>query len=77
MAGHSRRFNDLGYEGPKAFLDVGEMKMIEHVINMFDPNVDNYHIVMNEEQAKEAPWAKDYFEKIAKKSKLLLYQVMN
>jgi NDP-sugar pyrophosphorylase family protein len=67
MAGHSRRFNDLGYEGPKAFLDVGGMKMIEHVINMFDPNVDSYHIVMNEDQAKEAPWAQVYFEQIAKK----------
>ena len=70
MAGHSRRFNELGYKGPKAFFEVGEMKMIEHVINMFNPNLDSYHIVMNENQYEEAPWAKNYLEQVAKKIKI-------
>ena len=38
MAGHSRRFKEAGYDKPKALLPVGDKLMIEHVIDMFDPN---------------------------------------
>jgi len=51
MAGHSRRFNSAGYEGPKWLLPVGERPMIEHVVNMFNPN-DSYHFVVSEDQAE-------------------------
>ncbi len=50
MAGHSRRFNEAGYFGPKALLTVGNYKMIEHVINMFDPTFCHYYIVINKKQ---------------------------
>ena len=50
MAGHSRRFNKAGYSGPKALLPVGKYKMIEHVVNMFDPTFCKYHIVVNHNQ---------------------------
>ncbi len=50
MAGHSRRFEKAGYIGPKACLPVGNKKMIEHVIDMFDPNFCKYFIIINNEQ---------------------------
>jgi dTDP-glucose pyrophosphorylase len=55
MAGHSRRFREAGYEGPKALLPVGEQRMIEHVVNMFDPKVCRYHIVINRNQVESNP----------------------
>ena len=50
MAGHSRRFYEAGYIGPKALLPVGNKIMIEHVINMFDPTLCRYHIIINKKQ---------------------------
>ena len=47
MAGHSRRFNEAGYAGPKGLLTVGNKPMIEHVINMFDLDSCKYFIVVN------------------------------
>ena len=38
MAGSSSRFFEAGYKVSKALLPVGNRKMIEHVVNMFDPN---------------------------------------
>ena len=55
MAGNSSRFYAAGYIEPKALLPVGDNKMIEHVINMFDPNICNYHIVVNSEQIAAYP----------------------
>jgi NDP-sugar pyrophosphorylase family protein len=52
MAGHSRRFHEAGYVGPKAFLPVGKYKMIERVINMFDVTLCKYYIVINQDQLK-------------------------
>jgi NDP-sugar pyrophosphorylase family protein len=53
MAGHSRRFYEAGYIGPKALLPVGNKVMIEHVINMFDPTFCKYHIIINKKQLDE------------------------
>ena len=50
MAGHSLRFHKAGYLGPKALLPVGEYKMIEHVVNMFDPMFCQYYIIINHDQ---------------------------
>jgi NDP-sugar pyrophosphorylase family protein len=50
MSGQSRRFNDAGYVGPKALLNVGENSMIEHIVNMFDPTFCHYHIIINNDQ---------------------------
>ena len=50
MAGKSKRFNDAGYVGPKALLKVGANSMIEHVVNMFDPTLCYYYIIINNEQ---------------------------
>ena len=55
MAGNSSRFYSAGYSEPKALLPVGGSKMIEHVINMFDPNICKYHIVVNSEQLVAYP----------------------
>jgi|APSaa5957512622_1039677.scaffolds.fasta_scaffold33635_1 NDP-sugar pyrophosphorylase family protein len=53
MAGHSRRFSEAGYIGPKALLPVGNKNMIERVINMFDPTLCKYYIVINSEQLQD------------------------
>lgn len=49
MAGHSRRFQRAGYKGAKAFLKIGDKKMIEHVVDMFNQN-DEFYFVINREQ---------------------------
>ena len=50
MAGHSRRFLEAGYTKPKALLPVGNSTMIERVVNMFDPTLCKYFIVINSKQ---------------------------
>jgi NDP-sugar pyrophosphorylase family protein len=59
MAGHSRRFNAAGYDGPKWLLPVGDKTMIEHVIDMFGPQ-DNFHFVINQSQADQYPRQVDW-----------------
>ena len=54
MAGHSRRFNMAGYKGPKALLNVGEKKMISHVVEMFSPD-DFFHFIVNQNQINKDP----------------------
>jgi NDP-sugar pyrophosphorylase family protein len=55
MAGHSRRFKEAGHDKPKALLPVGDKLMIEHVIDMFDPEQCIFHIVVNAEQERDYP----------------------
>jgi choline kinase len=50
MAGHSRRFGEAGYVGPKALLSVGNKKMIKHVVDMFDSTLCKYYIIINKKQ---------------------------
>ena len=45
MAGHSRRFENQGFLGPKALLLVGDKTMIEHVFNMFSNANCIFHII--------------------------------
>ena len=65
MAGHSRRFNEAGYAGPKALLSVGNKPMIEHVINMFDLDSCKYFIVVNNQQVEHLPGLEDYLLNLA------------
>ena len=65
MAGHSRRFHQAGYQGPKALLPVGNRPMIEHVVDMFDPVSCHYHIVINRSQSNEDPQLIDYLSRLA------------
>jgi NDP-sugar pyrophosphorylase family protein len=62
LAGHSRRFKEAGYEVPKFLIEINGKKMLEHVVEMFDPN-DNYFFILNEEQNSLFPeiqnWLKD------------------
>jgi len=53
LCGNSRRFHQLGYTGPKALLPVGEKTMIEHVLDMFDGNLCEFHFVVNLSQVNE------------------------
>jgi NDP-sugar pyrophosphorylase family protein len=65
MAGSSSRFFEAGYNFTKALLPVGNRKMIEHVVNMFDPNKCRYHIVINYQQLEDYPNLINYLKKIA------------
>ena len=53
MAGHSRRFENIGLEGPKALLQVGNKTMIEHVFNMFSNSNCIFHIILNYDQVSK------------------------
>lgn len=52
LAGHSRRFNAAGYQGPKFKLDIDGRSMLERVISMFAAT-DSFHFVVNERQVVE------------------------
>lgn len=65
MAGHSRRFTEAGYAGPKGLLNVGNKPMIEHVINMFDLESCKYFIVVNNQQVKHTQGLEDYLSNLA------------
>lgn len=65
MSGHSRRFHEAGYIGPKALLPVGDKKMIEHVVNMFDPTLCKYYIIVNSEQVSNNSNLTSELEKLA------------
>lgn len=54
LAGHSRRFQAAGYDIPKPFLKIGDKKMIEHAVSMFDPS-DEYYFIINEIQNRDYP----------------------
>lgn len=66
LAGHSRRFNAAGYEGPKALLSVGDQPMIQHVVNMFAPQ-DHFHFVINQNQAEQYSQLEGVLQSLAPK----------
>lgn len=74
MAGKSSRFYDSGYNQPKALLPVGNKKMIEHVINMFDPNTCKYHIVINSKQLEFYPDLIKYLNQLATNMKVIVIE---
>jgi len=71
LAGHSRRFAAAGHKGPKALLQVGEKRMIEHVVDMFDPT-DNFHFVINEAQLAERPDFPEILKSIARNADVVI-----
>jgi len=72
MAGHSRRFNEAGYLGPKALLPVGKQTMISHVVNMFDVTTCKYYIVINRKQLEYNPTLIDDLTKLAASLKVVV-----
>ena len=46
MAGKSERFFRAGYEIPKMLLPVGNKRLIEAIVNLFDPSRDSYVFVV-------------------------------
>ena len=51
MAGHSRRFKEVGYDKPKFLLDCGNKKMISYTLEMFSP-LDTFHLILSKEFEK-------------------------
>ena len=74
MAGNSSRFYAAGYNEPKALLPVGDSKMIEHVVNMFDPNICKYHIVVNFEQLAAYPNLKFFLKQLATNVQIIVIE---
>ena len=54
LAGHSKRFKDVGYTIPKAFIKIDGKMMIEYVCEMFSPQ-DYFYFIINTEQEKLFP----------------------
>jgi NDP-sugar pyrophosphorylase family protein len=51
MAGHSRRFKEVGYDKPKFLLDCGNKKMISYTLEMFS-SLDTFHLILSKEFEK-------------------------
>lgn len=66
MAGHSRRFRSAGYLQDKFLINIEGRSMIEHVMDMFDPN-DTFHFVINEQQSADNTGLVDWLGSLAKK----------
>jgi dTDP-glucose pyrophosphorylase len=64
LAGHSRRFMKAGYTKPKFLLNVGDIPMIEHVLNMFDLT-DKFFFVVNTQQVQDYPYLIKYLNSLA------------
>jgi NDP-sugar pyrophosphorylase family protein len=70
LAGHSRRFAAAGYRGPKALLEIGDKRMIQHVVDMFDP-ADRFHFVVNRGQLDECPEMADILKSLARNAEVV------
>ncbi len=70
MAGKSKRFHEAGYTKPKAFLQVGHSKMIDHVISMFNDK-DRFFFVVSEEQVRNYPKEIEYLKTVVKNSHIV------
>lgn len=54
MAGHSRRFKEAGFAGPKAFLDIDGRPMVSHVVDLFNGQA-SFHFIISQQQVQERP----------------------
>ncbi len=71
MAGHSRRFTQAGYSGPKFLLPVGDAPMIRHVIDMFGAE-DHFHFVLNENQVADNPGIEALLAGLARRARVVV-----
>ena len=53
MSGLGQRFVDAGYNDPKPLIHVDGKPIIEHVINLFDPQNDIFIFICNDQHLKE------------------------
>ena len=53
MSGIGKRFKEAGYVNPKPLIEVDNKPIIEHVINLFDKEKDDYIFICNSEHLKE------------------------
>ncbi len=70
MAGKSERFYKAGYKKPKAFLEVGNNKMIDHVVAMFDER-DRFFFVVNKKQVLNYPKEIEYLKNTVKNGHII------
>ena len=65
LAGHSRRFKKEGYSVPKFLIEIDGSAIIHHVLNMYADD-DEYHLIINDNQALEYPNLELQLKKIKK-----------
>ena len=53
MSGIGKRFKEAGYETPKPLINIEDKTIIEHVINLFDKELDKYVFICNDLHLKE------------------------
>jgi NDP-sugar pyrophosphorylase family protein len=71
LAGHSRRFKEAGYNEPKFLIEIDGIKMIEHVVNMFD-STDKYYFVINSQQFTNYPNIISELKQITKNAEIVI-----
>jgi len=71
LAGHSRRFHEAGYKGPKFMLPVDGTPMISHVVNMFS-TTDYFYFILNSEQVKDYPDLPDQLRTLRKRVSIVV-----
>ena len=55
MAGSGERFIKAGYADPKPLIKIGEQRIIEYVLDMFDKERDNFIFICNENHLETTP----------------------
>jgi NDP-sugar pyrophosphorylase family protein len=53
MSGIGKRFIEHGYKAPKPLINIEGKPIIEHVINLFDKELDKYVFICNDQHLKE------------------------
>lgn len=70
MSGMGQRFVDVGYVAPKPLLVVGGKMIIEHILDMFDRENDDFVFIVNKKHVWEHNIDK-VVEKLVKNSKVI------
>lgn len=73
LAGHSRRFVNAGYSQPKFLIELDDLPVIEHVIEMFSSE-DCFHFVINKRQAADHPELVSYLKNIRKQTHITIIE---
>lgn len=69
MSGEGRRFINYGYTTPKPLIEVDGKPIIQHIVNQFDPENDEFIFICNEKHFKETN-IKNILLSICKNSKI-------
>ena len=50
MSGEGQRFKDAGYSQHKPLIEIDGKPIIQHVVELFNPQIDSYTFICNENE---------------------------